>query len=162
MEDKTPEAFNDVWSRLSEDAQKLAISLATGGGLTQGKWFLEAMSRDDQIGFDLDKSMKELSGSGLLQEVTLIQEKREQLARMPKPREIILTPLDQVPSDRLKERLGMSLTDSEREYLRLAHDIEEYEANREKYPDRYKGWEEPRFRLSPEFQGFIDTTFKEK
>lgn len=160
MENKIPEAFNDVWSRLSQDAQGLSVFLATGGGLSQGRDFLEAMSQDPEMGFNLDKAMKELSGSGLMEQVTLIQERRERLASMPKPREIMLTPLDKVPADRLKERLS-DLTDSEREYMRLAHEIEEYEANREKQPERYKGWEQPRFRLSSAFQGYIDTTFKE-
>jgi len=151
----------DIWSKLPEDGQKLAISLATGRGLSQGKWFIDAMSQDDSIGFDAEKGMKALSDVGALEEVTLIQERREQLSRMKKPREIMLVPITEVPPERLKERLG-DLTDDERSYLRLAHDIEEYEQNRDKQPERYKGWEEPRYRLSSKFQSFIEQQFGDK
>lgn len=160
MENKTLEAPSEVWDRLSEDAQRLVIALATGGGLSQEKDFLEFMSQDPDGGFNLDKGMEELFSLGLLQQVTQIQEMRERLASMPRPREIILTPLGQVPPGRLKEYLNP--TDSERKYLRLTVEIKEHEANREKYPDHYKGGEEPRFRLSPEFRGFIETIFKEE
>lgn len=157
MEDRTPEAPAVIWDRLSKDGQKLALSLAVGRGLSQARWFLEAMAQDPEMGFDLDKSMKELSDLGILQQVILIEERRELLARMRKPRDIVLMPLDQVPLGKLQEKLETKLTENEREYLRRLDEIEEYEANKDRYPDRYKGWEEPRFRLTPDFQTLIDT-----
>lgn len=155
----------EIWSKLSVDGQKLAISLAAaqmGSRRTQGKWLIDAMSKDgDKTVYDIEKSMKELSDFGVLEEVTLIEEKREQLTTMQKPDEIMLMPLTEVPPERFKERLR-DLTDDERKYMSLAHEIEEFDQNHEKYADRYKGWVVPRFRLAASFQSFIDEQFKSK
>lgn len=151
----------DIWANLSEDGQKCAIALATGGGLTQGKWFIDAMSQDDSIGFDQERGLSGLRDTGVLEEITLIQEKKEQLDKMEKPREIMLIPVTEVPAEKLKERLS-DLTDAERSYLRLQGEIAEYGQNKGKQPERYKGWEEPRFRLTSRFQSFIEEMSKEK
>lgn len=157
MEHKKP---NELWEIISEDAQRLALFVATGGGLSQGRWILEEFSRDKQMGFDLDKSMRELTDLGILQEVTLVQERKERLAKMPRPRDILLIPLDQLPVEKLKERLE-GPSNIEREYLRLAHEIEDFEKNKDKYPERYESWETPRYRLNQEFQDFIGDNFNE-
>lgn len=160
---ESEKSFNskDIWVQLSEDSKKLAIAIATGGGLSQGKWFLEAMSKDEEMGFELDKGTEELFNLGILEEVTLIQEKRERLSTLSKPREIMLMPLDQVPLEKLRQRLD-SPTEGEREYLRLDREIKEYEEYNGRFPERYKGWEEPRFRLRSDLQEYITDTFDEQ
>ncbi len=80
---------------------------------------------------------------------------------MKTPRAILLTPITELRDEQLRERLSLKtkMTAEEREYLRLGREIEEYEQNREKRPDRYKGWEEPRYRLRSDFQAFIKKSF---
>jgi len=156
MENKTPETLSNIWSKLSEDAQNLAISMNPGGEFSQRRDFLEEASQDPDMGFNLEIGIKELSELGLLQQITLLQERREQLANMPKPRAIMLIPHNQIPKDKINERLE-ELTEDERKYFRLSRQIEDYEKNHEKEPSKYEGWEKPRFRLVSDFQSFIDT-----
>lgn len=159
MEKQNPERPIDTWNKLSKDGQSLAIYLAVCCGLTQGREYLEAMASDPKEGFNLDQGMQELTGSGILQRVSLIQEKREKLASMSKPDDIVLIPITEVPRERLSEALSRQLTEEDRKYLKLKREIEEYERDHDKQPERYKRWDEPRYRLSPDFQNFVTEQF---
>lgn len=149
----TPEM---ILSRLPEDGVRLAIVLSTGGGTSQGEWFIDDMSQDGEIGFDKEEGMEALFEFGVLEKVTFIQEREEQLAALPRPREVLMMPIEELDSEQINKRFDTRPTDEESKYLRLASDIEKYRKNRDKHPERYKNWEEPRYRLSPEFQDFLD------
>ncbi|GEM_PF-4958925 len=156
MTGRSQEVSREIWENLSRDAQKLAIYVATGGGLSQGMDFLQCMAEYPEDGFDLERGMSELLEFGLLEIITLAQEKKEMLAGMPKPRDLLLVPLSEIPQERLRERLGMELTEEERRYFRLIREVEEYGAKKGENPERYESWEEPRYRLIRELQAKLD------
>lgn len=151
----------DIWDKATDDARRLAISLSVSGGLSQAGDYLEFRAHDKDLGFDLEKAKQELSVFGVLQQISLIQEKRERLLQMKKPPQILLTPITELRGEQLRERFNLDaqITDEVREYLRLSREVKEYEQNREKQPERYRSWEEPRYRLRPDFQAFIEKTF---
>ena len=136
----------NIWGQLSRDAKLLTFFLASGHGLSQGQELIEVMSQNETMGFDREKAMAELSDTGVLDEITFIQEMRERLAKMPKPRQAIIGPLE----ERLKADLWP--TDEEREYIRLRYQIATYEEN----PEQNESYDEPRYRLKPEFQEFME------
>jgi hypothetical protein len=154
MEKITTENISDIWNRLSLDAKILSIYLSRMGDLSLSKETLTSFSKKDNTLFDLDKGLDELSASGVLRQITLIQEKRERLIHMPKPRDIMFMNIEIVPDILLSERLS-NKTEAEKEYFNLADEISQYEKYKNKYPKRYQGWEEPRFKLNSEFQEFI-------
>jgi hypothetical protein len=158
MSERRPPQPQETWNKLSSDGKHLSIYLAIGGQWSQDREFLEAMAKGSEPPFNVNVGLQDLNINGVLRTLTLIQEKREVFAAMPKPDPLILTPLSEVPLERLSERLRM-LNPHEQEYMRIKHDIEEYETKKDENPERYKEWEKPRYKLTPEFQQFISTQF---
>ena len=153
--ERTP---RDIWSLLPEDGQKLATVIAQGRGSALSDWLIDGLSKNETLGFDREKGMKALREHGVLEEVTLIQEMQEQLQQIPLPREIILLPVHEVPTEKLPEKF-QGPTEEERKYLRLASEIREYDKNRKKNPAKNKPLERPRYRLTDDFQAFLEQRF---
>jgi len=142
LEELTP---SDIWQQLPEDTRRLAYVLATGGGLSQSLEFIETMSQDKEVGFKLETAMEKLAAVGALEEITFIQEARELLEEMPKPREGVIGSVEE------RIQADLQLTDKEREYLWLHFQIEDYDED----PEQHKLWDETRYRLKPEFLQII-------
>ncbi len=70
-------APGDIWDKVSDDAKKLAISLFHSQGFSQARDYIEDMAQDKDGGFDLEQGMQGLSDFGVLQEITLIEEKKK-------------------------------------------------------------------------------------
>lgn len=108
------------------------------------------MAKDPKLGFDLEKAIKELTDLGVVEQVTMLQERRERLAQMPRPREIMLMPISKIPKKKLREYLK-GPTEEEEDYVNLYKQLSDYEKNHEQFPERYQNWEKPRIRLKQKF-----------
>lgn len=111
--------------------------LATSGN----REYLEAMAGD----FDLEKAMGELGDRGVLEQVTFAQELDETMEKLKPDRDLL-------------DINASLLSDDEREYLRAKDNRDRYHND----PERYKKWEEPRWRLKDDFKGFVKTPMESR
>lgn len=134
-----PLTAKDIWSRLSVNGIKLAVILSLPGG-SKSPWYLERMS--DEMEVDLEAGLDQLKNLGVLVQSSLIQEKRERLEELG----------GEIPPDEFTMTRQEEVTDSFRDRLRLQSDIQAYEQE----PGCHLSWEQPRYGLMPEFQGYIE------
>lgn len=144
----------EIWTKVSEDAKRLASAIAPAGDLSMSKDFLEQMVEGYPEDFNLDKNLNELTDLGIVQETNLIQEKRERLDKMKRPREMFFAEIEEVPHERRREFIE-GPNEEELKYLRLLGEINDYETNHEQFPEQYQGWEKPRFKLRPEYHTML-------
>lgn len=120
---------------------------------------LKLLAADDIEGPDgVENAMNELKARGVLLATSLIQEKRDKLAAMPPPRQIFLEPASGRTPEKNRELGGAKTTEVEQSYFRLRHEIARYDSQHNEHPERFEGWDTPRYRLKDGFLRYIEET----
>ena len=80
---------------------------------------------------------------------------------MKKPPDILLIPLGELTLEQTREKFQVEeqMTPEEEksyiEYTTLTREIREYDEEREKYAHRHELWDEPLYKLHPDFQAYV-------
>ena len=154
----------EAWEVMSEDGKRLADILSSSD-LSHNKEFLNIAARDEEYGFHLEDGLNELKEIGVVEEITLLEEKEEQLRQLLSNYEdddFIFKTDSEISIERLDEyfiRMN-NLTLDDVVVRRLKREIDEYFKYKGRYPERYNSWEEKRFKLTPDFQQFMEASLE--
>lgn len=141
MVNNIQESSQDIWSKLSSDAQKTCIFLGPLTATSLSPTMLANMMKIPEK--DLDSIFADLKQFGILQEITFVQELEEKVATLP------------APETNWYLRQGAKLTDDQSEYLRAKANLEQYN----KDPQQHKAWKQPRVRLESTFKKYVVNLF---